>query len=91
MNFLMAAIGHHTAVMRVNTNLFSFCRLFHFFHCVLFRFYLCELPDVFLFPNPMKMTLKGALKFLIRLAGENFVIHVRDACILFVTLHSRTF
>jgi hypothetical protein len=50
-----------------------------------------ELPDVFLLPNPMKMTLKGALKFLIPLAEENFVIHVRDACILFVTLHSRTF
>jgi hypothetical protein len=28
-----------SAVMRVNTNLFSFCRLFYFFHCVLFRFY----------------------------------------------------
>jgi hypothetical protein len=34
---------------------------------------------------------EGALKFFIRLAEENFVIHVRDACILFVTLHSRTF
>jgi hypothetical protein len=50
-----------------------------------------ELPDVFLLPNPIKMTLKGALKFLIRLAVENFVIHVWDASILFVTLHSRTF
>jgi hypothetical protein len=50
-----------------------------------------ELPDVFLLTNPIKMTLKGALKFLIRLAEENFVIHVRDACIFFVTLHSRTF
>jgi hypothetical protein len=50
-----------------------------------------ELPDVFLLPNPMKMTSKSALKYLIRLAEENFVIHVRDACILFVTLHSRTF
>ena len=50
-----------------------------------------ELQDVFLLPNSMKMILKGALKFLIRLAEENFVIHVRDACILFVTLHSRTF
>jgi hypothetical protein len=50
-----------------------------------------ELPDVFLLPNPMKMTLKGALKFSIRLAEENFVIHVKDAYILFVTLHSRTF
>jgi hypothetical protein len=52
-----------------------------------------ELQDVFLLPNPMKMILKGALKFLIRLAEENFAIHihVRDACILFVTLHSRTF
>ena len=49
-----------------------------------------ELPDVFLLPNPIKMTLKGALKFLIRLAKENFVIHVRDACILFITLHSRS-
>ena len=39
----------------------------------------------FFLPNPMKMTLKAALKFLIRLAEENFVIHVRDACILFVT------
>jgi hypothetical protein len=36
------------------------------------------------------MTLKGALKFLIRLAKEKFVIHVSDACILFITLHSRT-
>jgi hypothetical protein len=50
-----------------------------------------ELQDVFLIPNPMKMTSKSALKYLIRLAEENFVIHVRDACILFVTLHSRTF
>ena len=50
-----------------------------------------ELQDVFILPNPMKMILKGALKFFIRLAKENFVIHVRDACILFVTLHSRTF
>jgi hypothetical protein len=90
-----------SAVMHVNTNLFSFCRLFDFFHCVLFRlwtkvkiflvFVKLELPYVFLLPNPMKMTLKGALKFFIRLAEETFVIHVRDACILFVTLHSRTF
>jgi hypothetical protein len=29
-----------SAVMRVNTTLFSFCRLFYLFHCVLFRFYL---------------------------------------------------
>jgi hypothetical protein len=50
-----------------------------------------EFQDVFLLPNPMKMILKGALKCLIRLAEENVVIHVRDACILFVTLHSRTF
>jgi hypothetical protein len=50
-----------------------------------------ELQDVFLLPNPMKMILKDALKFFIRLAEENFVIHVRDAFILFVTLHSRTF
>jgi hypothetical protein len=50
-----------------------------------------ELPDVFILPNPMKMTLKAALKCLIRLAEENFVTHVRNACILFVTLHSRTF
>jgi hypothetical protein len=44
-----------------------------------------ELPGVFFLPNPMKMTVKAALKFFIRLAEENFVIHVRDACILFVT------
>ena len=50
-----------------------------------------ELLDVFLLPNPMKMTLKAALKFLIRLAKKKFVIHVRHACILFVTLHSITF
>jgi hypothetical protein len=36
-----------------------------------------ELQDVFLLPNPMKMILKGALKFLFRLAEENFVIHVK--------------
>ena len=50
-----------------------------------------ELRDVFLLPNPMRMILKCALKLLIRLVEENFVVHVRDACILFVTLHSRTF
>ena len=51
-----------------------------------------ELQDVFLLPNPMKIVIrKGALKCFIRLAEESFVIHVRDACILFVTLHSRTF
>jgi hypothetical protein len=49
-----------------------------------------ELQDIFLLPNPMKMILKGALKFLIRLGEENFVI-LCDACILIVTLHSRTF
>jgi hypothetical protein len=39
-----------------------------------------ELPDVFLLPNPVKMTLKDALKCLIRLAEENFVIHVYFVC-----------
>ena len=55
------------------------------------KIFLVFVKDVFILPNPMKMILKGALKFFIRLAEENFVIHVRDACILFVILHSRTF
>jgi hypothetical protein len=51
-----------------------------------------ELPDVFLLPNSMKMTLKGALKFFIRLAEENFVIHVRVrvfCLLLYILEHSK--
>ena len=51
-----------------------------------------ELPDVFLLPNPMKMILKGALKFFIRLAEENFVIHVRVrvfCLLLYILEHSK--
>jgi hypothetical protein len=43
-----------------------------------------ELQDVFLLPNPMKMILKGVLKFLIRLAEENFVHDTCKGCVYFV-------
>ena len=50
-----------------------------------------EFPDVFLLTNPIKMTLKGALKFLIRLAEENFVIQGMRVffLLLYILEHSK--